>query len=140
MARGLSPLQRTILPLAWQQLERQQLERQRHEQPRDPWCLLLLRRPLPLWIADIYPQDLYVLHYHWPITYGGGEDGTETRLLGQAWHFAPAQIGKRTYRTITTTVSRSFQRLARRGYLTPCDNGWCLTEAGATVAEQLSVK
>ena len=142
MARGLSPLQRTILTLAWQQRpERRQLDESRYEQAYDPFCWPLRQRPWPwLRIADIYPQDLYVLHYGWPITYGGWKDGRETRLLRQAKHFAPAQIGERTYRTVTAAVSRSFHRLASRGYLTREGNGWLLTEAGAAVAAQLSVK
>ena len=118
MARGLSPLQRTILQLAWQQ----------HFQRKGS--------------SDIYAQDLYALHYGWPITYGRWwtPEDPDKRILGQAYHFSPAHIGERTYRTVTAAVSRSFHRLARRGYLTRSSHGWSLTPAGIAVAARLPVQ
>lgn len=123
MGRGLSPLQTVMLQIAWQQRP------SRQPSPDAPWGL-----------ADIYAQDLYVRHYGWPITYGRWlPGGTRGLGVGQSYHFAPATIGERPYRTVSAAVSRAFHRLARRGLLTRRGNGWCLTTEGCTVAEQLSV-
>ena len=125
MARGLSSLQRQILGLAW---TREQAHGTRGA------------------ISLLFPQEIYVRIYHWPITHPAAAfpwDREQGLALQQSVHFQPSVIGIRRYHATMVTVSRALGRLQRRGLLrrrqVKWAVGWCLTDAGRLVAQQLLV-
>jgi hypothetical protein len=126
MGRGLSPLQQQILRLAW---EREQTQARPGASNVRGW---------------LFPQEIYVRLYQWPITYTGFYWEREQGLaFRQAPHFSPSVIGAKRYRATMVTVSRALGRLCRRGLLTPRRKkyvlGWGLTDAGRTLAQTLMV-
>jgi hypothetical protein len=121
MARGLSPLQQQILRLVWE----------RDETRHGPYRL-------------IFPHDIFVQLYGWPLTYGAAlaaRDGDLTRY--QSWYFRPSAIGEQRYHAAMVTVSRALGRLQSRGilerYKTTWSVGWGLTEEGRRIAQRLMV-
>jgi hypothetical protein len=126
MGRGLSALQQQILVLAWE----------REQRPT---------RPGPSNVRGwLFPQEIYVRLYHWPITSPGFSWEREQGLaFRQAPHFSPSVIGAKRYRATMVAVSRALGRLCRRGLLTLRRKkyvlGWCLTAHGRTVAQALMV-
>src|SRR5262245_49457122 len=123
MGRGLSPLQQQILTLAW---EREQATPVKSS----------VRRLL-------FPQEIYVRLYHWPITHPAASSSFYARergcALGNSLHFQPSVIGVQRYRSTMVAVSRALGRLQRRGLLPQRRHrytlGWCLTDEGRTVAQ-----
>jgi hypothetical protein len=126
MGRGLSPLQQQILGLAWQR-------EQAHPGRRGTRWLL-------------FPQEIFVRLYDWPITHPAmpwGDRDWRGFALFNSLHFQPSVIGEKRYRATMVTVSRALARLQRRQLLQhrqiKYTLGWCLTDAGRTVAQQLPV-
>jgi hypothetical protein len=120
MGRGLSPLQTTILGLAYRQ-----------------WRL---SRKSRLRTRDVY-QALYGWE-HTSVRYIPPQGEPYWRLV---WDVET--IGATAYNRGAVRVSRAIRRLVTRGLLTPLATGkrtraeaWRLTAAGRVIAEQLLVK
>jgi hypothetical protein len=121
MGRGLSPLQQQILRLAW---EREQPTPGRRAEQR-----------------VLFPQEIFVRLYHWPVTHGQWEPD---RVAGLAfrydWHFQPSVIGPQPYHAVMVTVSRALDRLHARGLVARWGyGGWRLTAQGRACVQALMV-
>ena len=126
MGRGLSSLQEQILSLAW--------EREQDERTRGVW-------EHPAGGGILFPQDILVRLWQWPITYGRWTGDGRAVWKGHGWHFQPSSIGERAYQAAVVVLSRSLKRLRARGLVERrMKTGLVLTDQGRAVVQQLLVK
>lgn len=115
MGRGLSPLQQTILRLAYQN---RMADSGYQDEAR----------------ADVFYCEIFESHYGWPSIWKNSR-----KAHGQK--FTKAEVGERQYNAAHAAVSRAALRLEQRGLVT-CVRGfsWAgvnLTEAGNRIAKEL---
>ncbi len=131
MGRGLSPLQKTALRVAF-------TNRQREGHPRSKG-------------ADVYNREILLEHFRFApaSTHRDGsprKGGRDPREDPGTDFFSPGEIGRSEYRCACAVAARAASRLERRGLVTRVEGavsrwaGMNLTRKGVEVAQRITSK
>jgi hypothetical protein len=157
MGRGLSPLQRTILRLAYKNYVAENRQRDDSEERARHVKTMMSQLGSPgsetyrtvkmlssgKSGADVYFAEVLVEYYGWTPSSPYALKDRDGRRVPGGKKFIPEEIGDNTYHTAHAAVSRAALRLEQRGLVTRMCGAYAkwagvnLTPAGISIAKQL---